>query len=139
MTHYIAIRGTKSIQDFIADGVYIKVHDASLGIMGHAGFEVLGKALYNRIRNDDRFLKEGYRTTITGHSLGGAAALILYLHLVKDSAKLGPLYTFGQPKVTDEEGVNEYSCLPILRFMNQNDPVPLTPPTTKIPKRISYD
>ncbi len=137
MTHYIAIRGTKSIQDFIADAVYIKVHDASLGIMVHAGFEVLGKALYDRIRNDDRFLKEGYRTTITGHSLGGAAALILYLHLVKDSATLGPLYTFGQPKVTNEDGVNKYSCHPIFRFMNLNDPVPLMPPTINSKKDIS--
>lgn len=136
MTQYIAIRGTKNIQDFIADGAYIKVPDTSLGIMVHAGFEVLGKALYDRIRNDDRFLKEGYHTTITGHSLGGAAALILYLHLVNDSAKLGPLYTFGQPKVTNEDGVNKYNCLPIFRFMNLNDPVPLIPPTINSKKDI---
>jgi hypothetical protein len=36
--------------------------------------------------------------------------------------------TFGQPKVTNHDGVRKYRTLPLLRFVNDKDPVPLLPP-----------
>jgi hypothetical protein len=35
--------------------------------------------------------------------------------------------TFGQPKVTTEEGVARFRDLPLLRVVNHDDPVPLLP------------
>ena len=35
---------------------------------------------------------------------------------------------FGQPKVTNRAGVEKYRGLPLLRFVNDKDPVPLLPP-----------
>jgi len=35
--------------------------------------------------------------------------------------------TFGQPKVTNEKGVELYRDLPLLRVVNHDDPVPLLP------------
>ena len=35
--------------------------------------------------------------------------------------------TFGQPKVTNEAGVDRYRDLPLLRIVNHDDPVPLLP------------
>jgi hypothetical protein len=36
--------------------------------------------------------------------------------------------TFGQPKVTNRDGVRKYRTLPLLRFVNAKDPVPSLPP-----------
>jgi hypothetical protein len=37
------------------------------------------------------------------------------------------IVTFGQPKVTNEAGVDRYRDLPLLRIVNHDDPVPLLP------------
>ena len=46
----------------------------------------------------------------------------------EDGVLLGPAITFGQPKVTNSQGVTKYRSLPLLRFVNDRDPVPLLPP-----------
>jgi hypothetical protein len=73
-------------------------------------------------------LKSDYETRITGHSLGGAVAVIVLMLLKEDGFKLGPAITFGQPMVTNRAGVQKYRTLPLLRFVNDKDPVPWLPP-----------
>jgi triacylglycerol lipase len=65
---------------------------------------------------------------VTGHSYGGAAAVIVLMLLKEDGLRLGQAMTFGQPKVTNRDGVRKYRSLPLLRFINDKDPVPLLPP-----------
>jgi hypothetical protein len=48
--------------------------------------------------------------------------------LKEDGFKLGQAMTFGQPKVTNGDGARKYSTLPLLRFVNDKDPVSLLPP-----------
>jgi triacylglycerol lipase len=69
-----------------------------------------------------------YETRIAGHSLGGAAAVIVLMLLKEDGFPLGQAITFGQPKVTNLAGARKYQTLPLLRFVNVRDPVPLLPP-----------
>jgi hypothetical protein len=73
-------------------------------------------------------LKPDYETRVTGHSLGGAAAVIVLMLLKEDGFVLGPAITFGQPKVTNWQGAKQYQNLPLLRFVDAKDPVPSMPP-----------
>ncbi|MFC0050462.1 lipase family protein [Rheinheimera tilapiae] len=69
---------------------------------------------------------------ITGHSLGGALAVLLALQLSKISGfKLAGLVTFGQPKVGDAQLTQAITqqLLPFYRrYVNQRDIVPKLPP-----------
>lgn len=69
---------------------------------------------------------------ITGHSLGGALAILCAFQLSKSSGcKLAGVVTFGQPKVGDSvlaQALNQ-QLLPLYRrYVNQRDIVPKLPP-----------
>jgi len=68
----------------------------------------------------------GYSLYITGHSLGGALALIATRALNSDN--LMACYTFGSPRVGNEE-FDDFIEFPIYRVVNAFDPVPCVPPT----------
>lgn len=143
---HIVIRGTASFSNVKTDGKYKKVKNKKLShfisdlvdsgkvkneklnVYIHRGFNSSANALYKDIIENNR-LEKGYLTTVTGHSLGGAAALLLYLNLYVDSLNLGMLYTFGQPKALAYDGVLKYRCIPCIRFINEYDLVPLVPPS----------
>jgi len=143
---HIVIRGTDSFDNIKTDGRYVKVKnekltefdsdiidqsvekDEKLDIYVHRGFNKAGKSVYKDIIDND-LLENRYLTTVQGHSLGGAAALILYLYLYTDNIKLGMLYTFGQPKTLTTDGVLKFRCIPCIRFVNEKDMVPLIPPS----------
>ena len=69
---------------------------------------------------------------ITGHSLGGALAILLALQLSKKpGCKLAGVVTFGQPKVGDAQLSQTITAqlLPFYRrYVNQRDIVPKLPP-----------
>lgn len=94
----------------------------------HRGFNKAGESVYNDII-ENNLLEKRYLTTVQGHSLGGAAALIVYLLLYTDEVELGMLYTFGQPKVLVTDGVLKFRCIPCIRFVNEDDMVPCVPPS----------
>jgi len=127
-TQWITIRGTANFKNFIEDMQYRKVFNEKLGIWVHKGFNESGMGVYNDIIKN-KLIEPGYTIKVNGHSLGGGASLILYLSLLSDSANLGMLYTFGQPMITNKEGLNKYRCINLLRFVNEDDLVPHVPPT----------
>jgi hypothetical protein len=65
-----------------------------------------------------------YGLYVTGHSLGGALALIATSEIVSDN--LSACYTFGSPKVGNEEFDDEIKA-PIYRIINSFDVVPFLP------------
>jgi hypothetical protein len=73
-------------------------------------------------------LELDYTTTITGYSLGGAMAVLLSQYLILDGYTVNDVVTFGQPQITGASGVTDFLDLPLLRFVNRNDPVPRLPP-----------
>jgi triacylglycerol lipase len=72
----------------------------------------------------------------TGHSLGGALAVLAAAHLLAEGHRVNGLYTFGQPRVGDETFATE--CVNRLakqyfRFVNNNDTV-----TRVAPRVLGY-
>ncbi|MFO0706378.1 MAG: lipase family protein [Nitrospira sp.] len=122
---WVVVRGTSNLDNVKLDVDYNKVVDARLQVPLHKGFADTALQVY---RFAKPLLKPGYETRVTGHSLGGAAAAIVLMLLKEDGLTLGQAMTFGQPKVTNRQGVAKYRTLPLLRFVNDKDPVPLLPP-----------
>lgn len=122
---WVSVRGTSTLENVKLDVDYNKVVDGRLQIPLHKGFADTAMQVYAFAKP---LLRPGYEVRVTGHSLGGAAAAIMLMLFKEDGVKLGPAMTFGQPKVTNRAGVEKYRGLPLLRFVNDKDPVPLMPP-----------
>lgn len=120
----ISVRGTANDKNWSLNKDTEIVRDKKAGILMHRGFRTAARTIYQDVKSR---LKPGYRTYITGHSLGGAIAAILGIYLQKDGVKIAGIYTFGQPKFTDAAGAKSYENLPLLRAVYQNDAVALLP------------
>ncbi len=72
-----------------------------------------------------------YSVKTTGHSLGGALALLTQLDLIKDGFEV-TMYNFGQPRVGDKKfAAFAYSKAPSsYRVVHYQDPVPHLPNDT---------
>lgn len=124
---YIAIRGTANRRNLIED-VEMKIReDLALAIPVHAGFDGTARVLYADMTP---YLKRDYTTYITGHSLGGALAALLAIHMIEDGYTVDKVVTFGQPKFTTTDGVQKLGFLKLTRVVDENDMVPMLPPTT---------
>jgi predicted lipase len=121
---WVAVRGTANLKNVAEDAEYAKVEALDLGIPVHEGFVIDARAVWSFARP---LLRPGLETRVTGHSLGGALAVLLAMRLRVDGQPLGRVITFGQPKVTTELGVARFRDLPLLRVVNHDDPVPLLP------------
>jgi triacylglycerol lipase len=121
----IWIRGTANFRNAVYDLRFAKRRNGKLGINLHAGFEKMALAVYQDILPR---LKPDYDLVIFGHSLGAAEAVILGMLLQTDGCRVKRVYASGQPRVTDAEGEKKFDSLPVLRIMNDGDPVPFLPP-----------
>ncbi len=126
-THYIALRGTANRTDDVIDIEYSKVRQDLAPVELHRGFEKTAVVAYDSLRSR---VMPGYRVNLTGHSLGAAVAVILGMYFHEQGITVGEMVTFGQPKVTNGEGVRRYATLPLLRVVDCRDPFPLVPPLT---------
>ena len=126
---YLVVRGTADFENIFEDINYPKIFDPDLGIWVHRGYYSIAREILHRLH--ERHLPADEPIWVTGHSLGGAVALLVYLHLYHEGATLGPLYTFGQPRTVATDAWERYRCLPIVRVVNYGDFVPLVPPTKK--------
>lgn len=124
---YIAIRGTANRTNLLEDAEMRVREDLNLDIPVHAGFDDTARALYADMKP---YLKPNYKTYITGHSLGGAIAALIAIYLTEDKYDVERVVTFGQPKFTTTAGVKRLQFLAITRVVDENDIVPMLPPTT---------
>jgi triacylglycerol lipase len=122
---YIAIRGTANRRNILEDVEMRIREDLMLAIPIHAGFDATTRVLYSDMKP---YLKPGYRTYITGHSLGGAIAAVLAIYLDQDKYDVARIVTFGQPKFTTSAGVEKLGFLALTRVVDENDIVPMLPP-----------
>ena len=126
-THFVAIRGTCNSHNAIQDINFFKDKSKRLGINIHSGFhrtsEVIADDLLTR-------LDKSYEVYVTGHSLGGASALVVSWYLNHANFNVAECITFGQPKVTDSKGIRIMcGAVNLTRVVNETDVVPLVPPT----------
>jgi triacylglycerol lipase len=123
-TQIISIRGTSNIENAMVD-ISLKLRlDADIGVPLHEGFAYSAKRVFTELKP---LLKPGYKTSLTGHSLGGAVALILAMYLDENQFVVDRVVTFGQPKVTNIPGAKKVQHLDIIRVVTPHDLVPLVP------------
>jgi len=123
--HIIAVRGTANVENAIVDVSLKLLNDTHANILLHQGFAQAAESIYKEVLPT---LKKDYTISTTGHSLGGAVALILAMYLDKDQHITGPVITFGQPKVTNVSGALTFKDLNVIRVVTAPDLVPLVPP-----------
>lgn len=123
-THLISIAGTSNIENVLLDADLSHEFVPSLQITLHRGFAKAARLIYEDVRPR---LVAGYRIQLTGHSLGGAEAVILGMELKAAGTPAERIITFGQPRVTNQAGVDAFKDLPLTRVINQNDMVPEMP------------
>lgn len=121
----ITVRGTSNIENAMVDVALKLTPDKKAGISLHNGFASAAQAIYAEVKP---YIKPGYQIDTTGHSLGGAVALILAMYLDVDHYSMGHVITFGQPKVTNLTGATKFDALQVIRVVTQKDLVPLVPP-----------
>jgi hypothetical protein len=122
----LAFRGTEGkIEDIKTDANMLPKEVN--GLTFHSGFWDGFAAVEDAIERDLAPLRDdGYALYLTGHSLGGALALVATYKIAGDST--GACYTFGQPRMAGY-GLARSIRTPIYRVVNGNDIVPRMPPT----------
>jgi triacylglycerol lipase len=131
----ITIRGTKGKKNVWEDIEFQRTKDNKLNIFVHAGFDKSARSVYEDILTH---LDRSKKIHITGHSLGGAVAVLLGLYLDKDNYKVERVVTFGQPKITNQVGAAKYRNFPVIRVTHHRDVVPMLPPTSAVDLAKGY-
>jgi predicted lipase len=121
----LSVRGTSNVENAMVDVAFQLLPNKHTGIKLHQGFAQSADYIYEKVKTK---LNKDYRINTTGHSLGGAAALILAMYLDAGGYDVGKVTTFGQPKVTNMGGSRKYSHLDVTRVVTPKDMVPLVPP-----------
>ncbi len=122
----LAFRGTQcnSWKDIKTD-LKVRFHRGTNGAHVHAGFSGAFNSVKDEVQQAVTALS-GYSLYITGHSLGGALAIIAAKELESDHT--AACYTFGSPRVGSEE-FGEQIKTPVYRIVNAADGVPRVPPS----------
>ncbi len=124
-TQIVALRGTANAENALLDISAAMKLDPHSGLYLHEGFAYSAWQVFQRIRPK---LRKGYRIETTGHSMGGAVALILAKYLEDAGFSIAQVITFGQPRVTNFNGAKAFNNLDVIRIVTPLDMVPLTPP-----------
>lgn len=125
-TQFLTVRGTADGTNLFEDIDFSERDDRKINIPVHTGFDRIARAIYADVKP---YLKPGYKTYVTGHSLGGAVAAILSIYLIEDGVAVKRVVTFGQPRFTTAAGVKKLGFLPLTRVVDENDVVPMLPPS----------
>jgi len=132
---YVVFRGTTDIQDAITDIGIIRedwksfpeckhcgVHSGFYGSEKHVLSDVLIEVA--RLKN----LYPSYQVRVTGHSLGGAIAILTQMDLIK-AGYGATMINFGQPRVFDKQAADFVRSLTSYsyRVVHHKDIVPHNP------------
>ena len=129
----VAMRGSYDLQDWEANLHFRPVADEILKVNVHEGFSKYARAVYASLTRDHPgALRAGYDTFFTGHSLGGAVAVLVGLYFYVEEPhryNFKGTYTFGQPRVFDTRGTTSWPnyARNTYRVETCYDPVPLVP------------
>lgn len=122
---WVILRGTANLPNVLEDLEFLGGEEHELGIQVHAGFNrTFQECLPWIIEHLDR----DRPVRVTGHSLGGAVAVLLVATLEHRGFEDVSGVTFGQPKITDAHGAKKLATLDLIRVVHDSDPVPMMPP-----------
>jgi len=125
----LSFRGTQTegltLETFfdVFTDLYATMHTDQNSVKTHKGFLLAFQKIQPDVTQQLQSLTD-YGLYVTGHSLGGALALIATSEINSDN--LGACYTFGSPKVGNEEFDDKIKA-PIYRVINSFDVVPFLP------------
>lgn len=125
----IAIRGTLELADWWRDADAEQVSfEEGIGKV-HNGFYDAYKGLKKFIQSYLQRFRTNQKIIISGHSLGGAIALLLAEALRREEKQNYDvlLYTYGSPRVGDATFVAAAAPLVHHRIVNNNDMIPSVP------------
>lgn len=140
----VAFPGTAGSVDWMTDNNFTAVNYTSPGVNCpgchvHGGFLKAWNSIEPSLTSAlTSYLKAhaGYKVTPTGHSLGGAMAILSYSSLKGLKFPVSAVYTFGQPRVVDATGAAYLDKLgggsidkigEIVRVTHTDDGVPQAP------------
>lgn len=93
----------------------------------------ISDSILNEIINND-WHRQGYKIYITGHSLGGALAMLAAQHLLSHDSNayrnLLSVCTFAAPRVGNSGFAEWFTDVDVVRYVNSEDIVPNIPPAT---------
>jgi len=123
----LSIRGTAQKSNVFEDIETALLPDNILDIPLHRGFKDVATAIHD---NAVPYLRKDLPLRVTGHSLGGAAAVIVAAYLESEGYIVERVVTFGQPKFTTEMPPVPKLISVFTRVINELDVVPMVPPYT---------
>lgn len=133
----LAFRGTDEVADWL-DNLKFRIQGTRVGKF-HRGFLNSVNDLWDAIFEHYQILQNSASDTttnqyrplfITGHSLGGAMAVVAAAKLIEQGVPFHSVYTFGQPRVAQrsaKDQINAYAHDRIFRFVNNADIVSRVP------------
>lgn len=131
----VVFRGSSNIQNWILNiGTTRSTYPLCSNCAVHSGFLGGYNLVASAVRNAVQNLKAKYRTArliVTGHSLGGALAILCTADLKNIFGTVDLTYTFGQPRVGNEAFANWFqSANPnVYRLVDYADIVTHLPPS----------
>ncbi|CAO3684329.1 unnamed protein product [Rhizopus stolonifer] len=138
-TIYLVFRGTNSYQSAMVDMAgtpvaYGKVSGAYVHAGFYSSFKEVVNNYYPKIQSEIK-ANSDYKVVVTGHSLGGAQALLAGVDLLqRDSSQFTSknvkIYTIGQPRVGNKKFAQyvDSTGIDIHRSVHKADMVPQVPP-----------
>jgi len=115
----------------------VEVNGAGPGAAVHVGFQEALDRVWDEVFTTFRLFLRRQTVWITGHSLGGALAMLAARRLRVEGLDFNGLYTFGSPRVGNPTfcgSCDQAFSSRAFRFVNNNDVV------TRVPGRIvGYD
>jgi len=116
---------------------------AGVGARFHQGFVNAIAAIWNPVYEEvEREMKAAERPLwITGHSLGGALALLAAWLFLRRMVPVHQIYTFGGPMIGNEAAVTAFDrefAGKIFRYVHVPDPVPKLPTVSLVANQYGH-
>lgn len=123
----IAFRGTTNLADWLRNMDRSMVRREWAAGRVHLGWSEAVESVGGQLRYAVKHMPLGVPLLLTGHSLGGALAVLAAAWLEHDGARPAGVCTFGQPMVGNRAFAESLRA-PLLRVARGRDGVPILPP-----------
>ncbi|MEM7147450.1 MAG: lipase family protein [Verrucomicrobiota bacterium] len=138
----VAFKGTKEVRDWITN-IVTRFRETSPGRFHYGFWDSLGSVWKKRDKLSatiEHAHRSGKHIWLTGHSLGGALAVLAGVRCHQQGIPIKSVHTFGQPLVTTKDFPTRYPTLNerIVRFQAARDLVPLIPPRGLVKPRTNF-